>query len=244
MTKQKDSNNTSSDREFHGLQAEHEHIRQDKKQRNLNQYVNIKNSDGRTALTIVTKRDFLKCVIRLIELTDVSNLSIESAIESKNPEILDKYLEKYKDSQQELGDSGIHQSDNVNQKSCLYLLHLACRYNNEVLLTYICERKEKPDQLSVKDNNGYTPILVAAKYGNDKCIKYLVEQHKLNLNIEKEKTENKKQNILHLCAENYKILQNELLPNAHIKICELIIKEYKSLSLDFDYNGNSPLHIA
>ncbi|CAF0917111.1 unnamed protein product [Didymodactylos carnosus] len=234
-------------------QAEHEQIRQDKKQRNLDQYVNMRNSDEQTALTIVTNRGFAECVKELIKLTNESNLSMESAIKSNNIAILDKYLEKYENSQQALGGSGIHRLVNVNQKSCLYLLHLACKYNNDDILAHICKKdelKEKPEQLSVKDDNGYTPVLVAAKYGNNKCIKYLIENHKPDLKIMKEKIKNEKKNILHLCAENCKIPPPSPPPppptrqNGHIEICKLIIKEYKSLLEDVDYDGNSPLHIA
>jgi hypothetical protein len=104
----------------------------------------------------------------------------------------------------------------------LYLLHLAAKFNNNRIVVGTSRGNE---DISVNDQTKdyvsdiiyreydkdgcirpspekYTPVLVAAYYGHKAFIEYIIKSEENNYElIDKTTADNRKMNILHICAE-------------------------------------------
>jgi ankyrin repeat protein len=136
----------------------------------IRNYVNMTNSSGQTALCLAAQQGLVKSVNRLLvhwsRNDENLKFEIESAIKSNNLEILKAVLEKIK-------------PDKPSQ-----LLHLTCKYNNnrevdadksgrdiDNVTGFIFEFS--PEEIYQANDEGYTPLLIAAHFGHYNCVKYL-----------------------------------------------------------------------
>jgi ankyrin repeat protein len=142
-------------------------------------YVNRTNASGQTALCRAAEKGLVKSVKQLLvhwsSDDERQKLEIESAVKSNNGEILTAILEK------------------IGWEKQPQILHLACKYNNnrkvaactdsmdmanvtgcDNITGLIAERLQTA--INQTDDNGYTPLLVAAHFGHYECVKYLSEK--------------------------------------------------------------------
>jgi len=145
----------------------------------ISTYVNRTNASGQTALCRAAEKGLVESVKQLLEYwspdDERQKLEIESAVKSNNREILKAILEK------------------IGWEKQPQILHLACKYNNN---QEVAACKDSMDTANVTghdnitgliterlqtaidqtDDNGYTPLLVAAHFGHYECVKYLSEK--------------------------------------------------------------------
>jgi ankyrin repeat protein len=152
------------------------------------------NSSGQTALCLAAQRGLVKSVKRLLVhwSPDDENwkLEIESAIKSNKLEIFEDVLQKTTSNNLEILKDVLQK---IKLKKPYRFLHLACKYNNnrevdanksgmdiDNVTKFIFEFS--PEEIYQANDEGYTPLLIAAHFGYYNCVKYLCEVSEKILN--------------------------------------------------------------
>ena len=221
--------------------------------------------EGKTALCRAAENNHIETVIFLLPYVDSSQweTTLVSAVKSGHRTILTTILEAY------------------HLHSCLNIpiLHLACKLNHgrRILVEQSPTKTElipSTDQdqvisflveclhlntISNYNKEGYTPVLLAAHFGDLDCVEYLLFTSKNAEHQLQECTQTRHQNIFHICAEQARLVNENLdektvqrISNhsGHFAICKLILEDpkYKDITErllgEHDHKGHIPLHIA
>jgi ankyrin repeat protein len=219
-------------------------------------YANLQDANGKTALCRAAEKNHIQSVKLLLLHVDNDQweTTLVSAVKSGNRVILNIIL------------------DACNHQLILNIpiLHLACKLNNgrriaeqpfmmteaivstdeDYITAYLVENLHL-NILSDYNKEGYTPILLAARFGFVDCVKYLLSTSK---NVEQqleEHTKDHEYNIFHVCVQHERryTLKNST-DSGHFAICKFIFEDHKykhianRLLCEQDNEGNTPLHLA
>ncbi|CAF3844759.1 unnamed protein product [Adineta steineri] len=161
-------------------------------------YVNMQDADGKTALCRAAEKNHVEAIKLLLSQVDNDQweTTLVSAVKSGNCTILNLIL------------NACRHYSSLN----IPILHLACKLNNgrqiversstdEDCITAFLVENLHLNTLSDYNEEGYTPVLLAAHFGFIDCVKYLLStsknvDHQLN-----ESTKDYQHNILHVCAK-------------------------------------------
>lgn len=227
--------------------------------------MNIYDGEGKTALCRAAENNHTETVTFLLPYVDDGQweTTLVSAVKSGHRTILTTILEAY------------------HLHSCLNIpiLHLACKLNHgrQILAEHSSTKTESissidQDQIipflveslhlntiSNYNTEGYTPVLLAAHFGYVDCVEYLLFTSKNTEHQLQERTQIRHQNIFHICAEQARLVDQNLdekivkrIPShsEHLAICKLILEDSKCKDIavrlldEHDHKGHIPLHIA
>ncbi|CAF0926128.1 unnamed protein product [Adineta steineri] len=238
------------------------------------QFVLQKNTDNLTAVCIAAQRSFVQTVEELLKQYECSqelnscSIELEYGIRSNNKKIFDTIYHK-------------HESCSFKGKDTKkYLLHLAAKFNNNREVYTAVDDNDKDQQrdnishkISTEYNpnawkqsniEGYTPLHIAAHYGNNAFIQHIINNVKNWEDYVRQSTKNsRKMNVLHICVEqsgstlsppeNEKEKSTAIDRNRkYLEICETILELKLERDPDYvekllqagDVDKNTPLHLA
>ncbi|CAF4102655.1 unnamed protein product, partial [Adineta steineri] len=114
------------------------------------------------------------------------------------------------------------------------IIHLACRYDNKVLLRWLMNTLESEEYFAKTNSAQYTPLLTAIFYNSMACnIEYKSQSPLLEVGAVEQ------DNILHICAKRQ--VSSAILDMIINKLSTGNIAELMETK---DSNGNLPLHLA
>jgi ankyrin repeat protein len=133
------------------------------KKSNLQFYLEIKNKDKKTALSVACEHGNIHLVkILLLYGANINDyMPIHMAVKSGNIKIVQLLLEHHV----KLTLTNIYRETP---------LHIACKYNRTDILQILITRYNDNEDLEVRDCQGYTPLLTASYFNHRDCIRLLL----------------------------------------------------------------------
>ena len=224
----------------------------------------MQDADGKTALCRAVEKNHIEAIKLLLPYADndLWETTLVSAVKSGQCTSLKMILD----------------TCNSDASIKIPILHLACKLNccrriaeplsittdslvcteEDRITTFLVENLHL-NVLSDYNEEGYTPILLAAHFGFPDYVKYLLSTSK---NVEyqlHECTIDDQLTIFHLCAQQDRQQSSKYLPvpntetlnstdTGHAAICQFILDNYRHTSerllYEQDSQGSTPLHLA
>ncbi|KAG4094207.1 ankyrin [Neocallimastix lanati (nom. inval.)] len=203
--------------------------------------VNMKDINGRTPLIIAIKEknyEFIKILLSCncnkysIDVNTKGNygnsILISTIIKFNNSK-----SQIYSDLIDLLIKNGANKDEVNNEKSTA--LHLACKYNNHILIPKLITKKN----VNMRDVNGQTPLMVAIKKENYKCVKVLLSNYGKEYSIDVNTKDNNGNSILISTIVKFKNSKKKIYCN----LIDLLIKNGANKD-EVNNDKSTALHLA